>query len=245
MIFYLWVSRDIGSCISGARRAHRGLEGGAGGCTLAKPRGLRSWMSAHDWGVTLFCRSAPALVPLDPPHPLSSLDSKVIGADHRSPSTPTLGSVPAVAGMLSASAPPDFPWALCVPRASQQLLGEERVFCALWKVLEHFCPRSPALVTTVRGQCLGDGEGTRWHYRAQFQNACPGYFLHFLQDDAGLQYGAPLLSSQVSTGGTTVCRPLGFPSGSSTVPSHPLKQKQWPCPQPVPLGLLKGQARIA
>lgn len=202
-------------------------------------------MSAHDWGVTLFCRSAPALVPLDPPHPLSSLDSKVIGADHRSPSTPTLGSVPAVAGMLSASAPPDFPWALCVPRASQQLLGEERVFCALWKVLEHFCPRSPALVTTVRGQCLGDGEGTRWHYRAQFQNACPGYFLHFLQDDAGLQYGAPLLSSQVSTGGTTVCRPLGFPSGSSTVPSHPLKQKQWPCPQPVPLGLLKGQARIA
>lgn len=27
------------------------------------------------------------------------------------------------------------------------------------KVLEPFCPRSPALVTTVRGQCLGDGEG--------------------------------------------------------------------------------------
>lgn len=134
--------------------------------------------------------------------------------------------------------------------ASQQLLGEVRVeggcvFFVVWKVLEPFCPRSPALVTTAWGQCPDNGEGTRWHCRAQSQTACPGRFLCFPQGDAGLQYSAPLLSNQVSAGGTTACHPLGFPPGSSTVPSHLLKQRQWPHPHPVPFGLLRAQARIA
>ncbi|XP_074966158.1 cilia- and flagella-associated protein 251 isoform X4 [Phalacrocorax aristotelis] len=73
--------------------------------------------------------------------------------------------------------------------------SKTQVIFYLW-VLEPFCPRSPALVTTARGQCPDDGEGTRWHCRAQLQNACPGCFLRFPQGNAGLQYGAPLLSSQ-------------------------------------------------
>lgn len=109
------------------------------------------------------------------------------------------------------------------------------MFCALWKLLEPFCP---ALVTTVWGQCPDGGEGACWHCRARFQDPCPGCFLCFPQDDAGLQYGAPFLSNQVSTAERdhSMCPPLGFPAGSSTVPPHPLKQKQWPCPQLVPLG---------
>lgn len=56
------------------------------------------------------------------------------------------------------------------------------MFCALWKTLDHFCPRSPALVTTVWGQCPDGGEGTSWHCKAQkslswlFSLLSPGRF---------------------------------------------------------------------
>lgn len=158
MIFYLWVSRDTESCISGARHTPRGSGGGAGACTLTRQH------------------------------------------------------------------------------AGQQLLGEEWVeggcFVFSGSSWNLFAPGA-LLWSPVWGQCPDNGEGTWWHCRAQLQNACPGRFLHFPQGDAGLQYGAPLLSSQVSTGGPQHV--------TLTVPSHLLKQKQWPHPHPVPLGLLRGQ----
>lgn len=89
------------------------------------------------------------LPPLDPPHSLPSRDSKVVWAEHHSPSTPTLGSVPVAAAMLSASPTPAFLWALHVPRAGQQLSGEELVegegvSCSL-EGLGAFLPQEPCL----------------------------------------------------------------------------------------------------
>lgn len=201
--------------------------------------GLQGQMLAHSWGHTLLCRSAPA-----PSLPL--LDTKVAQAEHRSLSALALGQSQPWQRCSPPSPTPIFLWALVVPHAGQHFWERggwrERVFCALWKVLKPFCPRTPAVITRAQGQCPDDGEGTQ-PCRAELQNSCPGCFLCFLQGNASLQYGTPLLSNQVSTAGTAASHPLGFPPGSSAVPSHPLKQKQWPRPHPVPVGLLKGKSQ--
>lgn len=131
VIFYLWVSRDVGSCVSSATKEVAG--------------GLRGWVSVHNWG-----HSADLPLPCSLPLP----DPKVVWAEYHTPSTPTLvrPSCGRDALHLSHSY---FPMGL-VPFSSfwkEEVEGED-VLCSL-EDLGAF----PALATTVWGQCPDGGEG--------------------------------------------------------------------------------------
>lgn len=109
MIFYLWVRRDMGSCVSGARRE-----------VGQRVQGL---VSVHNFGHTLQICPFPAPCPCQIP--------KWSGQSITLPPLPHWsGSV--VAGMLFTSPTPAFPWALCHSAAfgKQQVEGED-VLCSL------------------------------------------------------------------------------------------------------------------
>lgn len=126
VIFYLWVSRDMGSRVSGARKEVAvGTQG----------PGVFPQLGSHFADLSLPCS-----LPLPAP--------TVVWTEHHPPSTPALLR-PRWAGMLFTCPTPAFPWALCHSAAfgKKQVKGEDVL--SLWKMLEPFCPRSFALVTTV------------------------------------------------------------------------------------------------
>lgn len=177
VVFYLWVSRDMGSCVFGARKEMAG--------------GLRGQVSVHNWG-----HSPDLSLPC-------SLSCQIPMWSGQSITLPPLPhwSGPAVAGMLFTSPTSAFPWALCHSAAfgKKQVEGED-VLCSL-EELGAFLPQETCFGHHSVGPVSRWWRGPCWHCRAQFLNPYPGCFLCFPQDDFGLEYGTPFLSNQVSTAG--------------------------------------------